>query len=150
MRISSDLEVDLSDLPLDEPIPEERIPKSANLHKAYFDHIVDLIRREKLTLRQLYLRYERGRKTFAGSPKQVADVMEEWFAGGAADGFMLVFQTQPRGIEDFVRLVVPELQRRGLFRTDYAGTMLRDHLGLERPANRHVTGSVRRSLEAAQ
>jgi FMN-dependent oxidoreductase (nitrilotriacetate monooxygenase family) len=150
MRISSDLEVDLSDLPLDDPIPEERIPKSANFHKAYFDHIVDLIRREKLTLRQLYMRYERGRKTFAGNPKQVADVMEEWFRGGAADGFMLVFQTQPRGIEDFVNLVVPELQRRKLFRTDYAGAMLRDHLGLERPPNRHVAGGMRKSLEAAQ
>jgi FMN-dependent oxidoreductase (nitrilotriacetate monooxygenase family) len=150
MRISADLEVDLSDLPLDEPIPEERIPRSANFHKAYFDHIVDLIRREKLTLRQLYLRYERGRKTLVGNPKQVADVMEEWFTGGAADGFMLVFQTLPRGIEDFVDLVVPELQRRQLFRSEYSGTMLRDHLGLERPANRHVAGGMPTPLEAAQ
>jgi FMN-dependent oxidoreductase (nitrilotriacetate monooxygenase family) len=150
MRISADLEVDLSDLPLDEPIPEERIPKSANFHKAYFDHIVDLIRREGLTLRQLYLRYERGRKTFAGTAKQVADVMEEWFTGGAADGFMLVFQTLPRGIEDFVAKVVPELQRRQLFRTEYTGATLRDHLGLERPANRHVAGAARAPLAAAQ
>jgi len=149
MRISSDLETDLSDLPLDEPIPEERIPKTANLHKAYFDHIVDMIRREKLTLRQLYLRYERGRKTFAGNPKQVADVMEEWYAGGAADGFMLVFQTMPRGLEDFVRLVVPELQRRGLFRTEYEGRTLRENLGLARPANRHVA-SARSGMRAAE
>jgi N-acetyl-S-(2-succino)cysteine monooxygenase len=150
MRISADLEVDLSDLPLDEPIPEERIPRSANFHKAYFDHIVDLIRREKLTLRQLYLRYERGRKTFAGTAKQVADVMEEWFTGGAADGFMLVFQTLPGGIEDFVAKVVPELQRRQLFRSEYSGTTLRDHLGLERPANRHFAGGRSAPLAAAQ
>lgn len=150
MRISSDLETDLSDLPLDEPIPEDRIPKTANLHKAYFDHIVDMIRREGLTLRQLYLRYERGRKTFAGNPKQVADVMEEWFAGGAADGFMLVFQTMPRGIEDFVRLVVPELQRRGLFRTEYEGRTLRENLGLARPANRHATSPAKGSVRAAE
>ncbi|MBS0241335.1 MAG: LLM class flavin-dependent oxidoreductase [Proteobacteria bacterium] len=143
MRISSDLEVDLSDLPLDEPIPEERIPKTANLHKAYFDHIVDLIRREKLTLRQLYLRYERGRKTFAGNAKQVADVMEQWYVEEAADGFMLVFQTMPTGLEDFTRLVVPELQRRGLFRKEYEGRTLRDNLGLKRPANRHATAGSR-------
>jgi hypothetical protein len=109
-----------------------------------------MIRREGLTLRQLYLRYERGRKTFAGNPKQVADVMEEWFTGGAADGFMLVFQTMPRGIEDFVRLVVPELQRRGLFRTEYEGRTLRENLGLARPANRHATSPAKGSMRAAE
>ncbi len=72
MRLGMDLETDLSDLPVDEPIPEDRIPRNANFHKAYFDHIVGMIR-EGLTLRQLYLRYERGNKTFRGTPAQMAD-----------------------------------------------------------------------------
>ena len=134
-RLGTDLETDLSDLPLDEPIPLDRLPKSANQHKAFFDGIMKIIREENPTLRQLYLRYERGRKTIKGTPKHIADVMEEWFAAGAADGFMMQFSTLPDALEDFVNHVVPELQRRGLFRTQYEGTTLREHLGLKRPAN---------------
>jgi FMN-dependent oxidoreductase (nitrilotriacetate monooxygenase family) len=134
-RLGTDLEMDLSNLPLDEPIPEELLPKSANLHKAFFDGIVKIIREEKPTLRQLYLRYERGRKTIKGTAKDVADVMEHWFVSGACDGFMMQFHTLPGGLQDFVEHVIPELQRRGLFRSDYQGATLRDHLGLERPAN---------------
>ena len=137
-RLGTDLEADLSDLPLDEPIPESRLPKSANLHKAFFDGIMKIIREENPTLRQLYLRYERGRKTIKGTPKQIVDVMEQWIEMGATDGFMMQFSTLPDGLEDFVNLVVPELQRRGMFRTQYTGTTLRDHLGLARPANAHV------------
>jgi len=137
-RLGTDLEADLSDLPLDEPIPESRLPKSANLHKAFFDGIMKIIREENPTLRQLYLRYERGRKTIKGTPKQIVDVMEQWIAMGATDGFMMQFSTLPDGLEDFVNLVVPELQRRGMFRTQYTGTTLRDHLGLARPANAHA------------
>ncbi|MEJ1978080.1 MAG: LLM class flavin-dependent oxidoreductase [Acetobacteraceae bacterium] len=137
-RLGTDLEMDLSDLPLDEPIPADRLPKSANLHKAFFDHIMTMIREENPTLRQLYLRYERGRKTIKGTPAQIADVMEEWFALGACDGFMMQFATLPDGLKDFVTGVVPELQRRGLFRADYQGATLRDHLGLQRPANRYT------------
>jgi len=137
-RLGADLEADLSDLPLDEPIPESRLPKSANLHKAFFDGIMKIIREENPTLRQLYLRYERGRKTIKGTPKQIVDVMEQWIEMGATDGFMMQFSTLPDGLEDFVNLVVPELQRRGMFRTQYTGTTLRDHLGLMRPANAHA------------
>ncbi len=134
-RLGTDLEADLSDLPLDEPIPESRLPKSANLHKAFFDGIMKIIREENPTLRQLYLRYERGRKTIKGTASQVADVMEHWLTMGACDGFMLQFHTLPGGLDDFVSGVIPELQRRGLFRKDYEGTTLREHLGLKRPAN---------------
>jgi len=134
-RLGTDLEADLSDLPLDEPIPESRLPKSANLHKAFFDGIMKIIREENPTLRQLYLRYERGRKTIKGTPVQVADVMEHWFTSGACDGFMMQFHTLPGGLDEFVAGVIPELQRRGLFRRDYEGATLRDHLGLPRPAN---------------
>jgi alkanesulfonate monooxygenase SsuD/methylene tetrahydromethanopterin reductase-like flavin-dependent oxidoreductase (luciferase family) len=130
--------MDLSDLPLDEPIPEDRIPKSANLHKAFFDSIVRMIREDRPTLRQLYLRYERGRKTIRGTPKRVADVMEEWFTTGAGDGFMLQFHYLPGDLATFVAEVVPDLQRRGLLKTDYAGPTLRDNLGLAKPANPHA------------
>jgi FMN-dependent oxidoreductase (nitrilotriacetate monooxygenase family) len=145
-RLGTDLEADLSDLPLDEPIPESRLPKSANLHKAFFDGIMKIIREENPTLRQLYLRYERGRKTIKGTATQVADVMESWFAMGACDGFMMQFHVLPGGLEDFVTQVVPRLQERGLFRADYTGTMLRDHLGLPRPEN----PNTRRPTERAQ
>ena len=141
LRLGMDLETDLSDLPLDEPVPEDRIPKTSNLHKTYFDRIVEMIRREKLTLRQLYLRYERGNKTLRGSVKTVADHMENWFRAGASDGFMLNFPILPLGLDRFVDKVVPELQRRGIFRDDYTGLTLRENLGLARPANRHVRGA---------
>jgi FMN-dependent oxidoreductase (nitrilotriacetate monooxygenase family) len=134
-RLGTDLEADLSDLELDEPIPLERLPKSANQHKAFFDGIMKIIREENPTLRQLYLRYERGRKTIKGTPAQIADVMEEWFSAQACDGFMMQFQILPQGLEEFVAGVVPELRRRGLFREGYGGATLRDHLGLRRPVN---------------
>jgi len=137
-RLGTDLEMDLSELPLDEPILESQLPKSANLHKAFFDGIVKIIREEKPTLRQLYLRYERGRKTIKGTAKDIADTMEHWFRAAACDGFMMQFHVMPGGLEEFVEGVVPELQRRGLFRLDYEGKTLRDHLGLERPANRSL------------
>jgi alkanesulfonate monooxygenase len=71
---------------------------------------------------------------------QVADLTEEWFTEGAADGFMLQPQLMPDSPDDFCRLVVPEFQRRGIFRKEYEGTTFRDHLGLQRPCNRHVRG----------
>lgn len=132
-RLAMDLEVDLSGLPLDEPIPEHRLPRQSNFHKAFFDGIMKTIREEKPTLRQLYMRYERGRKTIKGTPQDVADTMQRWFEMGACDGFMMQFHALPGGLEAFVGDVVPELQRRGLFRRDYEGATLRDHLRLERP-----------------
>jgi FMN-dependent oxidoreductase (nitrilotriacetate monooxygenase family) len=137
-RLGTDLEMDLSNLPLDEPIPLDLLPKTANMHKEFFDGIVKIIREENPTLRQLYLRYERGRKTIMGTPADIADVMQHWLEMGACDGFMMQFPTLPDGLEEFVRDVIPELQRRGLFRTEYQGTTLREHLGLARPANRYI------------
>jgi FMN-dependent oxidoreductase (nitrilotriacetate monooxygenase family) len=136
LRLSMDLETDLSDLPLDEPIPEDRIPKSSNFHKMYFDHIVGMIR-QGMTLRQMYLAYERGNKTFRGTPAQMADHMEEWFTGRGADGFMMTFSMMPDGLAYFVEHMVPLLQKRGLYKTEYGAT-LRETLGLARPVNRHV------------
>jgi FMN-dependent oxidoreductase (nitrilotriacetate monooxygenase family) len=138
MRLAQDLEADLSDLPLDEPIPESRIPATSNFHRAYFDYIVNMIRVEKLTLREMCMRYERGNVTFRGTAVQVADHMQEWLDAGAADGFMMIFHTMPGGMQDFVEQVVPLLQERDLMKREYTGKTLRDHLGLARPANRHA------------
>lgn len=144
MMLSADLETDLSDLPLDEPVPIELIPEKANFHQAYFNQLSAMIREQKLTLRQLYSSYERGKVSLCGTPAMIADHMTEWMEAGAADGFMLSFHTLPDDLQDFVRQVVPELQARGLYRTDYQGQTLRDHLGLSRPVNRHTAGSSER------
>jgi FMN-dependent oxidoreductase (nitrilotriacetate monooxygenase family) len=146
MRLGMDLEADLSDLDPDQPIPEDRIPQSANFHQAYYHHIIGLIR-QGLTLRQLWQRYERGHETFRGTAEQMADHMEEWFSAEACDGFMMTFSLMPGGLAFFVDHVVPILQRRGLYRTEYTGRTLREHLGLKRPPNRHVAASP---LAAAQ
>ena len=79
-----------------------------------------------------------GHNVAIGTPKKIADDMQEWFASGAADGFNNVPAALPGGINDFVDMVVPELQRRGLFRTEYEGPTLRQNLGLPYPVNRHT------------
>ncbi len=94
---------------------------------------------ENLTVRELLLRLSggRGHRVFAGTPEQVADTIEEWFTSGGADGFNLIPPALPSSLAAFVDHVVPELQRRGLFRTEYTSSTLRGHLGLERPVNRN-------------
>ncbi|MEK6418391.1 MAG: LLM class flavin-dependent oxidoreductase [Burkholderia gladioli] len=130
---------DLSGYPLDGPLPE--LPPS-NRSKSRQQLIVDLARRENLTIRQLYERYS-GAGVVTGTPKTIADRLEEWFLAHGADGFNLAFAWAPGGLDDFVELVVPELQRRGLFRTEYEGPTLRDQLGLPRPPFARAAGSVR-------
>ena len=97
--------------------------------------IVELARRDQLTVRQLIGRLGggRGHRTFAGTPEQVADTIEEWSAAAAADGFNVMPPALPSGLETFVEHVIPILQKRGLARTEYTGTTLRDHYGLPRP-----------------
>lgn len=126
--------LDVSGYPLDGPLPD--LPAGPN-GKGRFQQLVDLARRENLTIRQLVLRFSvsRGHIQVIGSPKTVADVIEQWFTERGADGFNVVPPLLLGGFEDFVRLVVPELQRRGLFRTEYAGATLRENLGLPKPAN---------------
>jgi alkanesulfonate monooxygenase SsuD/methylene tetrahydromethanopterin reductase-like flavin-dependent oxidoreductase (luciferase family) len=99
-----------------------------------------MARRESLTIRQLIHRiaFGRGHDTFAGTPVQIVDHMEEWFTSGACDGFNLLPPVLPADFHLFCELVLPELRRRGLFRTEYAGSTLRDHFGLRRPSNRHA------------
>ena len=100
--------------------------------------MVAAMREENLSIRDLYLRCSASRgglNAVVGSPLTVADRMQEWFEAGAADGFMVRVPYLPEGLTTFVDLVIPELQRRGLFRQDYEGRTLRDHLGLARPAS---------------
>src|SRR5579863_7707584 len=118
----------------DGPLPD--IPES-NASKSARERVVELARREKLTVRQLAQRLG-GYSGLAmvGTAATIADEMEEWLASEASDGFTIMFPYLPGGLDDFADKVVPELQRRGLFRRDYEGKTLRENLGLPRPANR--------------
>jgi len=100
-----------------------------------------LAQRENLTIRQLAYRSSAARIHWMvrGTPTHVADQLEHWFRNGAADGFNVLPAYLPGALNDFVDLVVPELQRRGLFRTQYEGPTLRQNLGLPRPPNRFAT-----------
>ncbi len=128
---------DFSHLSLDRPLSPEDFPPPGSVEAARSrtEVIVGLVRREKPTLRQLlgYLAGARGHFVTAGTPEQIADLIEDWFHDGAADGFNLMPPVLPAMLEVFVAEVVPLLRRRGLFRTEYAGEMLRDHYGLARP-----------------
>lgn len=119
----------------DGPLPE--IPDT-NHSKSGRERTIALARRENLTVRQLAQRLGGyGGLAFVGTPKTIADEMEQWLTERGSDGFNVMFPYLPEGLDDFVDKVVPELQRRGLFRREYQGSTLRDHLGLPRPANRH-------------
>jgi FMN-dependent oxidoreductase (nitrilotriacetate monooxygenase family) len=122
---------------LDGPLPD--LPESEN-GKGRFRQLVTLARRENLTIRQLVYRFStsRGHLQVHGSPTTVADKIQEWFEARGADGFNVVPPLpplEPGGFITFAEKVVPELQRRGIFRTEYEGSTLRDNLGLNRPAN---------------
>ena len=130
---------DFSPYPLDGPLPE--LPRIEGWQSRQ-DLFVSLARRENLSIRQLYERIAsaRGHLTVVGTPQSIADQMEHWFNTGAADGFNVLAPTLPYGLTEFVEGVIPELQRRGLFRTEYTGTTLREHLGLARPAHPQARG----------
>ncbi len=118
----------------DGPLPE--IPES-NQSKSGRERAIALAKRENLTVRQLAQRLGGyGGLAMVGTPQTIADEMEAWFEGRGCDGFNIMFPFLPEGLDDFATKVVPELQRRGLFRREYAGTTLREHLGLPRPENR--------------
>lgn len=126
---------DLSGYPLDGEVPEPNDPKVRSIAK----NLLTLSRRENFTIRQLYTHVAAGfgSRIVIGTPTQIADEMESWVAAGAADGFNICPPVLPIGIEEFGAMVVPELQRRGMFRRDYAGTTLRGHLGVPVPASRY-------------
>ncbi|MGB9190157.1 MULTISPECIES: LLM class flavin-dependent oxidoreductase [unclassified Acinetobacter] len=102
--------------------------------------MIDIARKHNFSIRQLYeyIASARGHWTLVGTPEQVVDQLQNWFENEAADGFNILPPTTPAGLNDFVEFIVPELQRRGLFRTAYEGKTLRENLGLKRPENQYV------------
>ena len=130
--LSERMGTDLSAYPLDGPVPT--LPPST-IMQGHAITLAETARRRNMTLRELrdFVGVSMGHKLMPGTPEQIADEMEEWFADGAADGFNLLPAYFPGAFDDFADHVVPLLQRRGLFRTDYTGHMLRQHLGIPRP-----------------
>jgi FMN-dependent oxidoreductase (nitrilotriacetate monooxygenase family) len=130
---------DFSHLPLDRPLAPEDFPdpNSVQAARSRAEVILNLVRRDKPTLRQLlgYLAGARGHYVMAGTPEQVADLIEDWLMDGAADGFNIMPPVLPAQLDVFSAEVLPLLQRRGLFRTEYSGTTLREHYGLPWPAS---------------
>jgi FMN-dependent oxidoreductase (nitrilotriacetate monooxygenase family) len=128
---------DFSHLPLDRPLSPEDFPDPDTVEAARSrtEVILNLVRRDKLTLRQLlgYLAAARGHYVTAGTPEHVADLIEDWFSDGAADGFNIMPPLLPAQLDIFSAEVIPILQRRGLFRTEYAAATLREHYGLPWP-----------------
>lgn len=131
------LGVDLTGLAPDDLVPlPEHIPET-NSHRSRQKLLVDWIRRERPTVRALTTRWSAGgHRMLVGTAQSIADDFEHWFSTGACDGFNVMFSSTPQGLDDFVTLVVPELQRRGLARTAYQGKTLRENLGLPQVKNR--------------
>lgn len=120
--------------------PDALLPEipATNASQSSRERVVELARDDELTVRQLAQRLGGfAGLSMVGTAVTIADQMEEWLETGGSDGFNIMFPFLPAGLDDFVDKVVPELQRRGLFRRDYVGTTLREHLGLPRPANRY-------------
>ena len=126
---------DLSAHSLDGPVPEPNDPKVRSIAQ----NLLKLARRDNLTIRQLYTTIAAGfgSRILIGTAKQIADEMEAWVEAEAADGFNICPAALPVGLEDFAAQVVPELQRRGMFRTEYASRTLRGNLGVPVPASRY-------------
>jgi FMN-dependent oxidoreductase (nitrilotriacetate monooxygenase family) len=132
--LSDRLGIDLSNADLDGPVPDV----TPDAYHSFAQVMLEKARRERMTLRDLYnlTAAARGHWVLCGSAERIADTLEDWFRAGAADGFNVMPPFFPGAFDDFVDLVVPILQERGLVRADYTGTTLRDHLGLTRPARR--------------
>jgi alkanesulfonate monooxygenase SsuD/methylene tetrahydromethanopterin reductase-like flavin-dependent oxidoreductase (luciferase family) len=133
--LSEALNYDFGSRPVDQPFTKEELDGMS--WQGFRDRIVMMSGKQNPSVRDFVQFSGRGtireHHTFTGTPKIVADQMEEWFTGGACDGFVLAATHMPGAYEDFARLVVPELQRRGLYHKDYAGTTLRENLGITRP-----------------
>jgi N-acetyl-S-(2-succino)cysteine monooxygenase len=130
--------LNLNDYPLDGPLPDLPPTNSAlSMQK----RLIDLARKENLSIRQVGRRFAEsyGHRIVWGTPQMIADAMQEWKEQGVCDGFMIMPPYFPRGVDDFVDLVIPELQRREIFRTEYEGETLRENLGLPFPKSRYST-----------
>jgi N-acetyl-S-(2-succino)cysteine monooxygenase len=147
--VSGRIGYDVSGYPLDGPVPA---PPPSEGGRTFSRVLFETARRENMTLRDLYnmTAAARGHWVVCGTPRRIADTLEEWFVEGAADGFNILPPYFPGGFADFVDLVVPELQRRGLFRYEYQGTTLRNHLGLTRIAAPATAPSAKDDAARAQ
>jgi FMN-dependent oxidoreductase (nitrilotriacetate monooxygenase family) len=143
--VTSRIGYDVSGHPLDGPVPP---PPPFQGSRTFSRVLYETALREKMTLRDLYnlTAAARGHWVVCGTPQHIADTLEEWFTGRAADGFNILPPYFPGAFADFVDLVVPELQRRGLFRQDYQGSTLREHFGLANvaapPARHQAAGAA--------
>lgn len=138
--------VDLSAFDLDKPLPLDELPDESQWegNRSRFALIVDIARRENITVRQILRRLAgaRGHYVMAGTPEQVADTIQLWIENGAADGFNIMPPLYPSQLEIFVDHVVPILQQRGLFHTEYENRTLRENYGLPRPASRYAASEA--------
>ncbi len=138
-RLAGILGLTPDQLKLDERLPDNlALPGNGNGNHTFFNATLAVARRHGYTARQTIraLAGGGGHRVVVGTPEQIADDIAHWFEGGAADGFNLMPDALPDGLQDFVDGVLPILRRRGLFRTEYEGTTLREHLGLPRPSGR--------------
>lgn len=133
MSLSNLLGIDFSGYPLDEPFPLLPDRNGGNAYQSFYQMVQKVVENQTVTLRELVQKHwvGHGQLNIAGTPKQIADIMEEWFISGAADGFTVMPELASGGAEAFLDHVVPELQRRGLFPTEYTGRTLRENLGFE-------------------
>jgi FMN-dependent oxidoreductase (nitrilotriacetate monooxygenase family) len=138
-QLSQLLGSEITEAELDRPLRELGSVSQVEGNQSRFLVVTELARRDKLTVRQLLQRLGggRGHRTFAGTPEQIANTIEEWFTSGAADGFNVMAPVLPSGLELFVDEVVPLLRKRGLFRSEYTGSTLREHYGLPQPRNQY-------------
>ncbi len=141
IQLSNRVGIDLTSASLDEPLPALPDIDEIQGHKSRTQLIIELAQRENLTLRQLLIRLGggRGHHTIVGTPQKIADELEYWFLNGAADGFNIMPQVMNPDFDRFINLVIPELQKRGLFRTEYTGNTLRDNYKLNKPENQFMT-----------
>lgn len=137
---------DFSQFSIDDPFPKVAPNTDSSNPQTRFNIMRDLAERENLTtIKEVYERVAgaRGHREIVGTPEQIADQLESWFVGGAADGFNIMSPHFPEGFNDIIELVIPELQKRGLFRTEYEGSTLRENLGLKVPTIEQVLNLVK-------
>jgi FMN-dependent oxidoreductase (nitrilotriacetate monooxygenase family) len=128
--------IDLSDIEIDKPLPDHIISPEDRKTNPRFSYLF----KEKLTVREMYQKYgsARGQRTLVGTATEIADQMEQWFVGRAVDGYLIQPPQLPTGLDEFIDQVVPVLQERGLYRTEYEGSTLRENLGLKRPPSSYA------------
>ena len=144
-QVAQRIGIPIKELDLDGPLPWDRLgdltPPEKGSH-GFFEAQIKLAKRENLTVRQLSRRIRSGHRLVVGGPEQIADTLTEWFLAGAGDGFNLMPDYFPSGAEVFVDQVVPLLRKKGVFRHEYTGKTLRDHLGLPRPQSQYASQPV--------